>query len=463
MEAPQTNEALIINRRGGKFNAVSRMAADTPLRRATTEPPIAPAAALALSCGWRRHPVGNSRQVNALLERGVQVASPETVFVGPEVVPARVAGGVVLHPGCRLLGETLAIGPGCVLGEEGPVTVRDCQLGARVRLRGGSFEHATLLDDVDAGPCAHVRPGTLLEEHVAFGHAVGLKQTVLLPYVTLGSLINFCDCLMSGGTGPDNHSEVGSSYVHFNFTPHQEKATASLIGDVPRGVLLDQPPIFLGGQGGLVGPCRIAYGTVLAAGQICRHDVLRAGRLVREGVSAASLDKPYEPHILGSVDRRLACNLQYLGNLLALDAWWRVVRSRLAHTPWQQHGHAGALLRLGEMFAERLRQLERLEEKVASSLERVSDAPACRGQRAFVAAWPALQAALQARIHARVEVTAPAFLASQLPASLAAGGGAPDYLPWVRALSAADRHRIAAWLQEIVNDTLALGAAMRAP
>ncbi|NTV96894.1 MAG: TOBE domain-containing protein, partial [Thiobacillus sp.] len=59
-----------------------------------------------------------------------------------------------------------------------------------------------------------------------------------MPFVTPGSLVNVCDCLMAGGTDRRNHSEVGSSYVHFNYTPHQDKATASLLGDVPHGVML---------------------------------------------------------------------------------------------------------------------------------------------------------------------------------------------------------------------------------
>jgi UDP-N-acetylglucosamine/UDP-N-acetylgalactosamine diphosphorylase len=52
-----------------------------------------------------------------------------------------------------------------------------------------------------------------------------LKQTILFPFVTLGSLINFCDIFMSGGSDRKNHSEVGSSYIHFNYTPNQDKAT----------------------------------------------------------------------------------------------------------------------------------------------------------------------------------------------------------------------------------------------
>ena len=96
-------------------------------------------------------------------------------------------------------------------------------------------------------------------------HTVGLKQTIFFPFV-VGELNQFCDALMAGRNRME-HSEIGSSFIHFNYTPHEDKATASLIGDVPRGVMLDQPPIF-GRAGGIVGPVRMEYGTVLAAGHV---------------------------------------------------------------------------------------------------------------------------------------------------------------------------------------------------
>ncbi|MDD4102668.1 MAG: hypothetical protein PHU80_08570, partial [Kiritimatiellae bacterium] len=208
-----------------------------------------------------------------LQARGILFLDPETVYVAPNLNPERIAPGVTIHPGCRLSGSSLSIGPGSVLGRESPATVIDCQLGSNVELAGGFFERSTFLDGFKAGSGAHVRPGCLFEEESSVAHCAGVKQTVFMPWATAGSLINLCDCLLAGGTGRKNHSEVGSSYIHFNFTPHQDKATASLIGDVPRGVMLNQPPIFLGGQGGLVGPCVIEYGTVIPAGQIWRGDV----------------------------------------------------------------------------------------------------------------------------------------------------------------------------------------------
>ena len=66
---------------------------------------------------------------------------------------------------------------------------------------------------------AQVREACILEEEASGAHCVGIKQTILLPFVTLGSLINFCDCLMAGGTSRQNHSEVGTPDIHFESSP----------------------------------------------------------------------------------------------------------------------------------------------------------------------------------------------------------------------------------------------------
>ena len=265
--------------------------------------------------------------VHQLMEKGVRIHRPETVEIGSEVELRRISGnGVEIYPGCRIYGSKTLILSGAKLGYEGPVTVEDCCIGARVQLNGGFFRKAVFLEGAVMGLGAHVREGTILEEQAGAAHSVALKQTILFPFVTLGSLINFCDCLMAGGTSRKHHSEVGSSYIHFNFTPHQDKATASLIGDVPKGVMLDQKPIFLGGQGGLVGPCRLAYGTVIAAGSICRKDELRPDRLIIEGI-ARNANAPFASGIHLSLKRIMMNNIIYIANLMALEQWYRHVRA----------------------------------------------------------------------------------------------------------------------------------------
>ena len=246
-------------------------------------------------------------KIGALLNKGVVIPAPYAVEIGDDVDLDRISGdGVVIHAGCKIYGASTLILQGTKLGYEGPVTVENCQVGSDVHLKGGFFKKAVFLTGASAGYGAHIREGTIFEEEASVAHTVGLKQTILFPFVTLGSLINFCDCLMAGGTDRNNHSEVGSSFIHFNYTPNQDKATSSLIGDVPGGVMLNRPPIFLGGQGGLVGPCRLAYGIVAAAGTINRKDELRTGRLIFGGAAKGG-NIPFTPGVYRS-EKRIVIN-----------------------------------------------------------------------------------------------------------------------------------------------------------
>jgi UDP-N-acetylglucosamine/UDP-N-acetylgalactosamine diphosphorylase len=380
--------------------------------------------------------------IKHLQSRGVTFLAPESTYVAPDVNPDRIAPGVTVHPGCRLSGASLSAGPGCVIGAEAPATVTECQLGAKVHLAGGSFERATFLDGFKAGSGAHVRPGCLFEEESSIAHSVGVKQTVFLPWVTAGSLINFCDCLMAGGTGRKDHSEIGSSYIHFNFTPHQDKATASLIGDVPRGVLLNQPAIFLGGQGGLVGPCVIEYGTVIPAGQIWRGDVSEPGRLVAKVPFRNAINMAYDTRQYHGVRRVLRNNLLYFGNIVALDLWYRVARAPfMAGDPYQSACHAGARQRLAEILDERLARLDELAKKVSLSLALDDPGPAAPEHRAFVEGWPELKAALQAMAGARETLAVPEPVLAILDAL-----PKTSYLRAVQALSPDAAQTLSAWL-----------------
>jgi hypothetical protein len=306
----------------------------------------------------------HKNNIKNLIDKGVQIVAPESVEIGDDVDPYRISGdNVVIHAGCRIFGKSTLILPGARLGSEAPVTVVDCQIGPNVNLNGGFFQDAVMLYGVSAGSGAHVRRGTILEEESSIAHTVGLKQTILFPFVTLGSLINFCDCFMAGGTDRQNHSEVGSSYIHFNFTPNQDKATASLIGDVPRGVMLKQAPIFLGGQGGVVGPCRLEYGTVIAAGTINRKDELRPNRLIFGGGSRSG-NVPFSAGHYHGFKRILTNNIIYLANLTALVQWYDQVRRLFLSNDFPQMLLDGLQDKLQMAVDERIVRLSELIHKL---------------------------------------------------------------------------------------------------
>ena len=304
-------------------------------------------------------------KIVSIINKGVDIPNPLTLDIGDEVSVDQISGtGITIYPGCRIYGAGTVISSGVQLGKEGPVTIDDCQLGPKVELKAGYFNKSVFLEKANMSSGAHVREGCILEEEANGAHCVGLKQTILFPFVTLGSLINFCDCLMAGGTSRKDHSEVGSSYIHFNYTPDGNKTTASLFGDVPRGVMLNQPAIFLGGQGGVVGPVRLGYGTVVAAGSVVRSDVTEDKKLI---IAQAHPGKVMDfiPHAYTNLSRIIGNNIIYLANLVALEQWYHHVRQPFFSR--QEFGnliYAGALAKLASAKKERISRLKALAEKV---------------------------------------------------------------------------------------------------
>ena len=330
------------------------------------------------------------------------MTAPFSVEIGDEVNPNRIAGSSIIYGTARIYGENTLIAPDVKLGYEAPVTLIDCQLGEAVELKGGYFNDSVFLNGATMGSNAQVRSGCLLEEEAGGNHCVGLKQTILFPFVQLGSLINFCDCLMAGGTNRRNHSEVGSSYIHFNYTPRQDKATPSLIGDVPRGVMLREPPIFLGGQGGIVGPVQIDYGTVIPAGIICRHDFKTEGMLWS---SPASLEKKKEfvaGVYSGDIIRKVKHNIEYVANLSALRQWYRYVRREFfIRETYGDALYSGACKVLDEAIAERIKQLrlfaQNMENYIAVGtkiMKKIYPDSVSRTQKQFLQDWPQMEAYL---------------------------------------------------------------------
>ena len=305
-----------------------------------------------------------NQKLHKLIKKGVDIPLPQTVYIHDDVNVDQISGkDVKIYPGCRIYGSKTVISSACKLGYEAPVTIEDCQLAQEVELKGGFFSKSVFLEKSNMGMGAHVREGCLLEEEASGAHCVGLKQTILFPFVTLGSLVNFCDCLMAGGTSRQNHSEVGSSYIHFNFTPNGDKATPSLIGDVPRGVMLDQPPIFLGGQGGIIGPVRLGYGNVVAAGSILKKDYPQDNQLIFDMPQFRGF-MSFKPAAYPNLKRLLENNILYLANIKALEAWYEKIREPFFEV--QEFGsfiYDGASDRLTCAGEERLKRLRAMAQK----------------------------------------------------------------------------------------------------
>ena len=394
--------------------------------------------------------------IEKLIKKGVKIPNPHCVEIGDEVNIERISGdSVVIHSGCKIFGSSTLILQGAKLGYEGPATIENCQIGPQVDLKGGFFKGAVFLKNSNMGLGSHIREGTILEEESNTAHTVALKQTILFPFVTLGSLINFCDCLMSGGTSRKDHSEVGSSYIHFNYTPNQDKATPSLIGDVPRGVMLNQRPIFLGGQGGLVGPCRLEFGTVIAAGSINRKDELRPGRLLFE----QGLKGGNQPFITGrylNIKRITVNNIIYIANLIALEHWYNNVRSQFISVDFPQPLFDGLKEKLNMVFDERIKRFKELCRKMQESGRANKKIPNEKASQQVLNQrnelynrWPELEESFSVhRIAEDNEGLRDPFLEKIFSGIKTSG---KDYISVIKGLDVEDTETGIRWLQGIVD------------
>jgi UDP-N-acetylglucosamine/UDP-N-acetylgalactosamine diphosphorylase len=282
--------------------------------------------------------------LHSLQVRGVIIHAPASVLLR-DLDPERIEAGVEIYPAVTLEGRHTLLGAGTCLGRAGGGTFRNVRTGRQVDLYGGFFDDCVFLDGVTIRGHAEVRGGTLLEEHCEAAHHAGYKQTIMLPFVIAGSLVNFCDALVAGGTDRRNHSEIGSTLALYNYTPWGDKY-ASLFGNVADGVFLDQARIFVGGQTQIVSPVEVGFGTVIPAGASVRRSV-GDGRLY--GERTGDVDEEFDAARFGAALPKVRATISYLENLRALQAWYRHVR-----LPWavSQGPHTTALYEAAAMMLE---------------------------------------------------------------------------------------------------------------
>ncbi len=311
--------------------------------------------------------VGNRQRVFELRDRGVDVWGPERVYVAAEVPLENIEPGAVIRQ-ANLSGPELQIGRGTRIGVSGHAHVANCQIGRDVELGAGTYDTATILDGARVRGFAELRPGTLLEEQVEAAHSVAFKNTVLTATVVAGSLINYCDLFMSGGTSRKNHSEVGSGVVHFNFDPRGDK-WGSLIGDV-RGLLLRSARIFVGGQCGLVAPLQVGFGAVTAAGSVVRSNV-EDNRLHFENAEGRSIEN-FDPEIYAGLRPKFLTTALLIGNLRALARSYELVRLPFAED-YQKPLYRAAQQQCRIHIAERIQRLQKIIDKLDRSITKSSE------------------------------------------------------------------------------------------
>jgi bifunctional UDP-N-acetylglucosamine pyrophosphorylase/glucosamine-1-phosphate N-acetyltransferase len=186
---------------------------------------------------------------NLMLE-GVTIVDPLQTYID---VTVQIGSDSVVWPGVCLRGATV-IGQGCVI--EMNVQVTDSSIGDQVVLKTGSvISESRVASHVAIGPMAHLRPGSVLGEHVKIGNFVETKKVVM----SAGAKASHLTYLGDAEIGRDVN--IGCGTITCNYDGKNKHKT----------VIEDD--VFIGSDVQLVAPVRVGRNSLVAAGTTVTVDV----------------------------------------------------------------------------------------------------------------------------------------------------------------------------------------------
>lgn len=191
-----------------------------------------------------------ARRRRALMEGGVTLVAPETVFFAHDT---EIAADVIVEP-------HVVFGPGV-------------KVSAGARIRAFSHLEGALVGEwCEIGPYARLRPGTVLAKGVKIGNFVETKNTEMGE----GAKANHLAYLGDGRIGADANIGAGTIFCNYDgFEKHQTK-----IGE----------GAFVGSNSAIVAPVSIGDGAYVGSGSVITKDVpddalavARGHQMTREG------------------------------------------------------------------------------------------------------------------------------------------------------------------------------------
>jgi bifunctional UDP-N-acetylglucosamine pyrophosphorylase/glucosamine-1-phosphate N-acetyltransferase len=192
----------------------------------------------------------NRQRNEALMESGVTIVDPATVYVGPDV---EVGADTILHPGVHLEGRT-RIGSGCEI--HASVRIVDSTLEDGVVVSNFCLIlDSTVARGAKVGPFAHIRPQSMVGENAHVGNFVELKKTTL----GRGSKANHLTYLGDATIG--ERVNVGAGTITCNYD------------GVAKHPTIIEDGAFIGSDSQLVAPVRVGRGAYVAAGSTVTENV----------------------------------------------------------------------------------------------------------------------------------------------------------------------------------------------
>ena len=170
---------------------------------------------------------------NKFLKKGVKMIAPDTVFFSKNTK----------------IGKNVTIDPYVVISDK-------VSVGSNVRILSFShLEGVKIENNVNVGPYARLRPGTVLKSGSKVGNFVEVKKSI----VGKGSKLNHLSYI--GDTSLGNKVNIGAGTITCNYDGLKKSKT--IVGD----------KVFVGSNSSLVAPLRVEKGSVIGAGSVITKSV----------------------------------------------------------------------------------------------------------------------------------------------------------------------------------------------
>lgn len=207
------------------------------------------------------------RQINnALMDEGVTMIDPSSVWCGPDVHIGRDA---VIHPNVTLLGSVEVgedaeilpltmikdskVGDGCTIGPN--TRIYDAVIGDGCTIDETCAHEARIDDGAQSGPRAYLRPGAHLCEGAKAGTHVEIKNSTIGKGSKVPHLSYIGDATLGEGVN------IGAGSITCNYDGKHKHPTH--IGD----------GVFVGSDTMMVAPVNIGSGALIGAGSVITRDV----------------------------------------------------------------------------------------------------------------------------------------------------------------------------------------------
>jgi len=190
------------------------------------------------------------RLISNFMEKGVNFITGDNVYIGYNV---KIGENSIIYPGVFLSGKTLIM-KGVVI--ENGCVIRDSSILNNTRIKPYSvIENSIIMDDVQIGPFARLRPETFISEGGRIGNFVEVKKTFIGKNTKASHLSYIGDAVIGDGVN------IGAGVITCNYDGKKKYKT------------IIEDGCFIGSDSQLVAPVKIGENSYVGSGTTITKDV----------------------------------------------------------------------------------------------------------------------------------------------------------------------------------------------